>query len=457
MTEFIVTVRDLLWDNILIVMLMGCGVYITIKSHFLQIRKAPAISKTVIKSLFATGKGSCSVTSFQAVSTALAGTMGTGNIAGIATAIVAGGPGAVFWMWVSAFFGMAIKYTEVALAVKYRKQRADGTYYGGPMVYIREGLGSTGLAMAFSVCCIFASFGVGNATQIHSAAAALESTFSVHPLTTGLVAAIVTGFVLIGGMKRIGRVAESVIPLLCVLYILGGSAVLYINRDYVVSAFVLIFDYAFSADAFLGGVGGYTFTKALRIGVARGVFSNEAGLGSAPIAHACADAKTPAQQGFFGVFEVFIDTIVVCTFTAIIILSTPQLWQSGLDGAKLTTFSFQLALGDIGAFIVAVSLALFSIATLFSWGYYGERAVAYISGGKNFYVLIYRLVFVLVAAISPLLKLETVWVTSDILNGLMALPNMIAVLALYKEVLVKSKKREKSCISTGNHKKNVLY
>ena len=440
MTQILISVRDVLWGPFSIILLVGTGVWFTIGTGFLQIKNFPQIWKTTVVGLFKkNGGGKDGISPFQAVSTALAGTMGTGNIAGIATALVAGGPGAVFWMWVSSFFGMMTKYAEVSLAVKYRKRKGDGSYYGGPMVYIKEGLGNRWLASVFAFCCVLASLGIGNATQIHSAAASLHTTFRVPLFFTGLLGAILTAMVIMGGIKRIGKVAESVIPLISIFYIIGGSAVLWVNRANLLPAFDLILGCAVAPQAVLGGVGGYTMSAAMRTGVSRGVFSNEAGLGSAPIAHASANASSPKEQGYWGIFEVFVDTIVVCTFTALIILSVPQLWQSGLNGAELTTTAFTLALGHSGGWIVSLSLALFSLATLFCWAYYGERGVSHLTNGSGGAILLYRVVFVVVVAVAPMVELELVWIISDILNGLMAIPNMIALVFLSSEVFELSK------------------
>lgn len=425
--------RNILWGTPTIILLVGVGVYFTVTSGFMQICKFNIVMKHTLFGCFKKDETS-GVSSLQAVTTALAGTMGTGNIAGIATALIAGGPGAVFWMWVSSFFGMMTKYAEVYLAVKYRKHRHKNSYYGGPMLYLENGLGSKTFACIFAICCAVASLGIGNATQIHSAAAALETSFDIPPITTGVIAAFITGLVIMGGINRIGKVTEKVIPYISIFYIAGGAIVLFINRQYIFDSIQLIFRSAFTPSAGFGGVGGYTVATAMRTGVARGVFSNEAGLGSSPMAHASAATNSPETQGYFGIFEVFVDTIVVCTFTALILLSNPTMLNSGLDGAALTTAVFTAALGNIGGYIVSISLAIFSVATLFCWAYYGECAVSYLTNHCNWLVLLYRLMFILVIVIAPTINLAVIWVSADIFNSLMVIPNLLALVFLAKEV-----------------------
>lgn len=441
MTELLLRAGQLVWGPGTILLVVGTGVWFTVGTHFLQLRCLPQIIRITLGGLRKPrDRTRGGVTPFQAMSTALAGTMGTGNIAGIATAIVAGGPGAIFWMWVSAFFGMMTKYAEVVLAVQYRRREKGGGFGGGPMAYIEDGLGRPLLSSFFSVCCVLASFGIGNATQVHSAAAALHGSFGIPTTVTGTVAAVLTGLVIMGGIKRIGRVAESAIPLVSLFYLAGGAVVLWMNRGEIPAAFALIFRCAFTPMAAMGGVGGYGIMTAIRTGVARGIFSNEAGLGSAPIAHACADADSPARQGCFGIFEVFADTLLVCTFTALIILTSGDLWLTGADGAALTSAAFYSCLGRAGEWIVSLSLACFALATLFCWGYYGERGIASLTGGRRGFILLYRVVFVAVALLSPMMDLALVWNAADLLNGLMAIPNIFAILTLSGEVFMLSKK-----------------
>lgn len=374
------------------------------------------------------------ITPLQAVFTALAGTMGTGNIAGVATALVLGGAGAIFWMWVSAVLGMMTKFAEVTLAVIYRRRGENGKYYGGPMVYISEGLGSQFLAVWFSVACICCSFCMGNATQVHSAAAALNESFQIPLVATGLVAAMLVTLVVAGGIKRIGRASELAIPFFSIVYVICGTIVLILNRELLAPAFTSIFTEALSLKSVTGGLGGYTMMTALRAGVARGVFSNEAGLGSAPMAYASADCRSPVEQGYLGIFEVFVDTILVCTFTAMVILSTKDIWLSGADGAVLTTLCFRKALGQVGEYAVTICLSAFAIPTLFCWCYYGERSIRALFGTKNYPVYIYRIIFILVTVVAPTMDLKAIWELADVFNVIMAIPNLVALFALSPQV-----------------------
>lgn len=435
MSGLLTRLGELLWGPGSIIFVLGTGLWFSAICGFPQVTRLGLVWRETVGSLFAPREHSKrGITPWQAVSTALAGTMGTGNIAGIATALVAGGPGAIFWMWVSALAGMMTKYAEVALAVKYRRREPSGSYSGGPMAYIEDGLGKRGLSVVFSVCCVLASFGIGNATQVHSAAAALAGSFGVPTLVTGVCFAIVTAVVIMGGIGRIGKVAESAIPLVSLFYLAGGGVVLWCNRAAIPHALWQIVSCALSPAAVGGGVGGYTVMTAMRVGVSRGIFSNEAGLGSAPIAHASADAKSPNAQGCWGIFEVFADTIVICTFTALILLTSDSLWQSGLDGSALTAAAFGSVIGRAGEWIVSISLACYALATLFCWGYYGERGVVSLVGNKRILVTLYRMVFVAVVAIAPTLELGLVWSCADLLNALMAIPNLVAILSLSGEV-----------------------
>ena len=423
----------LLWGPGMLALLLGAGIYFTLGTGFFQLRRAGTIFHKTLGSL---GKGPSreGVSPFQAVSAALAGTMGTGNIAGIATALVAGGPGAVFWMWVSAFFGMMTNYAEVVLAVRYRRTAPDGGWQGGPMEYISRGLGCKPLALLFCLLLVPASLGIGNAAQVHSAAAAMNSAFGIPPWITGAAMAAVTGLVLLGGIRRVGRVAENLVPLACLLYFSAGSLVLFCNRREIPEALALILRCAFSPRAALGGGLGYGVLRGMRAGIARGIFSNEAGLGSAPIAHASAHTDSPTEQGMWGIFEVFADTLVMCTFTALILLTSGDLWRQGLDGSALTTAAFVRQLGPAGGWAVALSLCCFGAATLFTWAYYGEQGMSFLSGGNPFWRLSYRCLFIAVAALSAGMSLKLVWELSDLLNILMAIPNLLAVVSLSGEV-----------------------
>ena len=374
------------------------------------------------------------ITPFQAVSTALAGTLGTGNIAGVATAIVAGGPGAVFWMWCSALLGMATKYAEVLLAVEYRIRDREGRWQGGPMEYLARGLGMPWLAGIFCLFCALASFGIGNATQVGAVAQTMAQDFGLPPFLTGCALALLAGLVMMGGLRRIGAFTAAFVPLMALLYLGTGALVLVKNAAAIPDALSLIFRCAFTPQAAAGGAAGYTVRQAVHFGVARGVFTNEAGLGSAPIAHAGAAARGPVEQGCWGILEVFVDTILMCGFTALIILSGGELWRSGLDGAALTSAVFTAALGPLGGRVVSLSILLFAFSTVLGWGYYGERAIAWLTGERRWTVTLYRLCYLLVMVLAAPARLTLVWSLSDLLNGAMMVPNLIGVMALWRVV-----------------------
>lgn len=419
------------WGPVMIVVLVGIGIYFTVKTRFLQLTKFGLMLKTTVGSAFskkdkARAKGT--ITPFQAMTTALAGTIGTGNIAGVATAIVSGGPGAVFWMWVSSFFGMITKYAEVALAIRYREKKENGEYVGGPMYYIQKGLHMKWLAVVFAVFCVLASFGIGNMTQSNSIAEALYSSFGVEKWLSGVVACIIVGLVIIGGITRIAKVTEKFVPVMGIFYVIGAVAVLCINADAVPAAFKLIFTEAFNMQAVGGGIFGYVMMNAIRFGFSRGVFSNEAGLGSAPIAHAAATTDSPVKQGLWGIFEVFFDTIVMCTLTTLVIL-TSGLWTTGLDGAALTAASFGSTMGSFAQYFISISTVFFAISTIISWSYYGERCIEYLFKRPTC-ILLYRMCFIFSIVVGATTNLTLVWSIADTLNGFMAIPNLIALIGL---------------------------
>ncbi|MEA5012662.1 MAG: sodium:alanine symporter family protein [Angelakisella sp.] len=429
--------QGVLWGPATIALLLGAGLWFSVGTGWMQLRRPGLVLRKTIGTLFKpkNKRDKNGVSPFQAMTAALGGTMGTGNIAGIATAIVAGGPGAVFWMWVSAFFGMMTKYAEVVLAVHFRERTPGGGWRGGPMTYIQKGLGASWLAVFFSVSCVIASLGTGSSTQVHSMATALKSRFGIPPLLCGIITGIVVGLVILGGIGRISSFTEKLIPFMSLLYLACGCYVLWCNRSAVPDAFFSIFRYALSPRAAVGGVGGYTVARAIRLGVARGIFTNEAGMGSAPIAHASSDTKSPVEQGMWGIFEVFADTIVVCTLTALVLLSSGDLWLSGLDGSELTAAAFEGAMGGFGSAMVAVSLVCFALAAIIAWAYYGQRAVEYLTGGSTAAVGFYRLAYVAATVWASTLDLHTVWGLADVLNGFMLLPNLLALLALGPTVL----------------------
>lgn len=421
-------INGIVWGPILLVLIVGTGLYMSVNTGFFSITKLGYILKNTLLKMFSKDKkGEGEVTAFQAVATALAATVGTGNIAGVATAIAIGGPGAVFWLWLAALLGMTTKFSEVVLAVNYREKTQDGRFVGGPMYYITNGLGWKWLAVLFAVFGAIAAFGIGNMVQSNSVALAMESSFGVAPMVTGIILAVVTALVIVGGIKRIGAFTEILVPFMAAIYIIGGIIVLVAKADQIPHAFSLIFGQAFTGTAAVGGFAGSTIMMAIRYGVARGVFTNEAGLGSAPIAHAAATTDHPVRQGLWGVFEVFVDTIVICSMTALAILTT-GVWNSGQSGAVLTSMAFETALPGIGNYIVSIGLVLFAYSTIIGWEYYGERCFEYLVGTKP--IMAYRVLWVVCVVIGAIGGLEFMWSLADTLNGLMAFPNLIAVLAL---------------------------
>lgn len=408
------------------VLLLIVGIVMTVLTRFVQVRKLGASVRMVGDSLRHPTDG---VSPFQAVCTALAATVGTGNIAGVAGAIALGGPGAVFWMWMSAFFGMATKYAEVVLALRYRRKDKQGNWLGGPMYYIREGMGSKTLAAVFAFFAILASLGMGNMAQVNTiASAAVDAVPGIHPLFIGVAAAVPVALVTVGGAKRIGAVMERLVPLVAAIYILGSVAVLVVHWQKLGIAFSQILEGAFAPRAIWGGSMGL----AIRWGVTRGVFSNEAGLGSAPIAHAAAEAA-PEEQGLMGIFEVFLDTVVLCTLTALTILvSGVEIPYGETVGAPLATAALETVFGTWAAGLMAICLALLALATLMSWQLYGAGCARYLFGAKG--EKAYRLVYLLAIVMGAAMELDLVWTFSDLCNGLMALPNLAAMLVLRKEI-----------------------
>ena len=454
-SDFVDKLNGLAWGPWMLILLVGTGIYISIRVGFIQFGKFGYVLKNTIGKVFTkqtAGKGE--VTPLQAVTTALAATVGTGNIAGVTGAIAVGGPGAVFWMWISALFGMVTKYAEVLLAIRYRERNEKGDWVGGPMYYIKNGLGKnwSWLAVVFSLLGALAAFGIGNMTQVNTIAGSINNAIDAFggntaahsfvifgqtvPYTSvavGAVIAVIVGLVLFGGIKRIGAVAEKIVPVMAAVYILCGISVIVTNIGAMGDVFAMIFKGAFNAEAALGGAFGITIMTTIQKGVGRGVFSNEAGLGSAPMAHAASSEKDPVMQGLYGIFEVFMDTIVICTLTALTILcgvagGVPITWGQSA-GAEIVSAAFSLVLGaKAGSLIVAVSLSLFALTTILSWALYGSRCFEYILGTKA--LPVYQVVFVAVILIGATLKLDLVWNIADTLNGFMAIPNLVALLGL---------------------------
>ena len=425
-TSILITLSSFIWGPIMLALLLGVGIYLTLGLKLMPWRKIGYGFKLLFSGKADKDRGD--ISPFQALMTALSATIGTGNIAGVATAIYLGGPGAIFWMWVTALFGMATKYGEAVLAVKYREVDARGKHVGGPMYYIKNGLGDNWkwLGFLFALFGTIAAFGIGNMVQSNSVADALNSNFNIDPMVTGIVLAILVGLVIIGGVTRIGEVAGKLVPVMAVAYIAGSLIVIFANFGEVGNAFSLIFSSAFSGTAATGGFAGAAVWAAMRFGVARGVFSNEAGLGSAPIAHAAAQTNDPVRQGMIGMLGTFIDTILICTMTALVILLTGA-WTSGETGASLSTLAYGQGISG-GNYIVTIGLVIFAFTTLLGWSYYGERCAEYLFGTSI--IIPYRIVWVVAVMTGALIKLNFVWLLADVMNGFMAIPNLIALAVL---------------------------
>jgi len=421
------TLNGYVWGWPMIVLLMGTGLLLTILTGAIQFRRLGFALREVLGKITQRGGGQGDVRPFQAVATALASTVGVGNIAGVATAIYLGGPGAVFWLWVSGLLGMATKYAEITVALHYREKDASGMMRGGAMYVLKKRLGWPWLGSVFALLTALAAFGIGNMVQANSVADALKATFHVPPWATGVALVTLTAVVILGGIKSIVRVTEWLVPFMAVFYLIGAAVVLALHASHLPHAFALIFDGAFSGTAAVGGFAGSTVMLAMRYGIARGLFSNEAGLGSAPMVHCAADTDHPVRQGMYGVFEVFVDTLLICTATALVILVT-ETWNSGITGAALSTKAFETGLpGTFGDVIVTGGLMLFAFSTLLGWSCYGETGVVYLLGAKA--VLPYRLAWLVFVYLGATGSLHLVWDIADTLNGLMAIPNLIGLLA----------------------------
>ena len=444
MSNFIHSLQKFVWGPGMLVFFLGAGIWFTIQSGFFQITKIHIWLGNTIGVLKKgktrnKSKESNSVTQFQSFCTALAATLGTGNITGVATALMFGGPGAIFWMWVSAFFGMMTTYAENFLGIKYRYKDEKGQWKGGAMVYMERGLGCKPLAVAFAVCCLGASFGMGNMVQGNSMAVGLEKAFHVPAFLSGSLCMIVVAVGLTGGMKRIAIFTERLVPVMAAIYLAGAMLVLFFYRDRIAGAFALIFQEAFRSSAAVGGVAGYSMKQAVRMGIARGIFSNEAGLGSSVMAHAQSDVEDPKVQGMWGILEVFIDTVLVCTITALVILvSQVPYWQAGeIDGTTLTGMAFASVI-PWGKEFLAGATALFAFATMIGWFYFGAQTADYLAGEKG--VKVYRFCYILITLPGCMIAPTMIWELSDALNGMMAVPNLLALFFLGKEVAYVGKK-----------------
>lgn len=435
--DLLQNISDFIWGPPLLILQVGTGVYLTLRLRLLQIFKLPLALKYVFgKDEEENDEGAeGDVSSFGALCTALSATIGTGNIVGVATAVKAGGPGALFWMWIAAFFGMATKYAEGVLAIKYREVDENGNMAGGPMYYIQNGLGLKWLAKIFAVLGIgVAFFGIGTFGQVKSISDAASITFKVPLILTAVIVTVLVALVTLGGIKRISRVSEKVVPFMAGIYILGAVLVLICNYSAIPEALSIIIRSAFNPQAALGGAAGITVQIALQRGVGRGVFSNEAGLGSAPIAAAAAKTKSPVRQGLISMTGTFFDTIVICTMTGLAIVLTGA-YSSPLEGAALTTAAFEAGLpfAVIGKYIVNIGLIFFAFTTILGWNYYGERCAEYLLGVKS--ILPYRIIFIALVAVGPFLSLDLIFIIADIVNGMMAFPNLIGLIGLRKVVI----------------------
>ncbi|HHF5352542.1 TPA: alanine/glycine:cation symporter family protein [Haemophilus influenzae] len=429
-------IDSFIWGAPLLILLSGTGLYLTLRLGFIQIRYLPRALGYLFKKDKG-GKGD--VSSFAALCTALAATIGTGNIVGVATAVQAGGPGAIFWMWLVALLGMATKYAECLLAVKYRVRDKNGFMAGGPMYYIERGLGIKWLAKLFALFGVMvAFFGIGTFPQVNAITHAMQDTFNIPVLVTAIIVTLLVGLIILGGVKRIATASSVIVPFMAILYVTTSLVIILLNIEKVPDAILLIIDSAFDPQAALGGVVGLTVMKAIQSGVARGIFSNESGLGSAPIAAAAAQTREPVRQGLISMTGTFLDTIIVCTMTGIVLVLTGAWNNPELAGATVTNYAFSQGLGvSIGATIVTVGLLFFAFTTILGWCYYGERCFVYLVGIRA--IKIYRLTYIILVGLGAFLHLNLIWIIADIVNGLMAFPNLIALIGLRKVVVEETK------------------
>ena len=450
-------VNAFVWGRGMLVIFLGVGMLFTLRTGFFQFKGWKVWMGDTLGALFRDrrvrkAQDHQSISQFQSFCTALAATLGTGNITGVATAIVTGGPGAVFWMWVSAFLGMMTIYAENVLGIKYRYKNSEGAWVGGAMVYMERGLGAKWLAAFFSIFCLCASFGMGNMTQANAIAKGLKATLKIPEQFTGMALMVLVAGVILGGVQRVAMVAEKIVPFMAAFYILGGLLVIVIHYERIPETFLWIFGEAFGLRAVEGGVAGYGVKMAMKMGISRGVFSNEAGLGSSVMAHAASDVSCPQIQGMWGMAEVFIDTIVVCTITALVILTSgvydPQRCISNIadgveniDGTTLTGNAFATVFPNGDKFL-AISIALFAFATIIGWAYFGERTAAYLFGEHA--VFPYKLIYILLLLPGSVLAPKLVWELSDTFNGLMAIPNLTALILLHGEVIRMAKEYKRN-------------
>ncbi|EMB70236.1 alanine/glycine:cation symporter family protein [Streptococcus mutans] len=449
MLTFFKALDSLVWGAPLLVLLVGTGIYLSTRLRLLQVLKLPLAFKLI----FAEDKGEGDISSFAALATALAATVGTGNIVGVATAIKAGGPGALFWMWIAAFFGMATKYAEGLLAIKYRTKDANGEVSGGPMYYIINGMGKKWkpLAIFFALAGILVAFlGIGTFSQVNSITASLKNSFNWSPQIVSILIAIVVAVIIFGGIQSIAKVSEKLVPFMAAAYIIATLIVIFMHYNHIIPAIEQVFSGAFTGTAAVGGFAGAVVKEAIQNGIARGVFSNESGLGSASIAAAAAKTHEPTEQGLISMTGTFIDTLVICTLTGLSILVTGKWTVKELEGAPLTQSAFATVFGNIGVLVLTLCLVLFAFTTILGWSYYGERCFEFLFGVKH--INIYRSIFIIMVALGGFLELDLIWTIADIVNGLMAIPNLIALLALSPIIIAETrnyfKRKNKSFIKT---------
>jgi AGCS family alanine or glycine:cation symporter len=426
MSELIGQINSWAWGPVMLVLLLGTGIYLSLGLRFLTVRKIPTAFRLLFQGREGHGRGD--ISPFSALMTSLSATIGTGNIAGVATALALGGPGALFWMWITALVGMATKYAEAVCAVRFREQDEQGNYSGGPMYYIKNGLDKKWhwLGFAFALFGALAGFGLANTVQSNSVSQVLHDSFSVPPLATGLVLMVLVGAVILGGIKRIASVASWLVPFMALSYVLMASVVIVTHLSQVPQAIATIVDSAMTGSAAAGGFAGASVWAALRFGVARGVFSNEAGLGSAPIAHAAARTEEPVQQGMIAMLGTFIDTLIVCTMTGLVIVIMDVL-PTGVSGASLTSMAFANAIPG-GEIIVSIGLCLFAFTTMIGWSFYGERCVVFLLGTRG--IMPFRIAWVIAIPVGTMVEMDLIWLIADTLNAFMAIPNLIALLLL---------------------------
>lgn len=430
MMEIVKWLNDtIIWGIPMLVLMLGTGLYLTVKTKAVIFIRFGTVMANTLATVLRKPKEieAGTITPFQAVCTALAGTVGTGNIVGVAVAISVGGPGAIFWMWISAVLGMVTKYAETTLALAYREKNAKGEYVGGPMYYISKGLGWPKLAYLFCLLTAFSSIGGGNIVQANAVAGSLKDAVAIPALASGLLLALFVALVVVGGIKRIASIAEKVIPFMSLIYTGAAIFILIVQRNQIPSALATIFTDAFTGTAAVGGFAGASLMYAARIGVARGVFTNEAGLGSAPIAHSTADTDHPARQGCWGAFEVFFDTIIMCTITALVITISGTWKDASIDGTEMSNRAFSAVIPG-GEYIISIGIVLFAFATIIAWYYYSEKAIECIAGQKV--LLVYRIFFIGSLVYGAVAPVDAVWEISDLFNGLMAIPNLIALIGL---------------------------